>query len=47
MLRGRIPGGVWVEQVPLVAPTNPHNARYLATKRDRLGHDLPESPVES
>ncbi len=35
-----------VEQVPLVAPTNPHNARYLATKRDRLGHDLPEDPVE-
>ena len=35
-----------VEQVPLVAPINPHNARYLATKRDRLGHDLPEDPVE-
>ena len=35
-----------VDQVPLVAPTNPHNARYLATKRDRLGHDLPEDPVE-
>ena len=31
-----------VDQVPIVAPTNPHNARYLATKRDKLGHNLPE-----
>lgn len=30
-----------VEQVPVVAPTNPHNARYLATKRDRMGHEIP------
>ncbi|MGH9138520.1 MAG: bifunctional 3,4-dihydroxy-2-butanone-4-phosphate synthase/GTP cyclohydrolase II [Acidimicrobiales bacterium] len=27
-----------VERVPLVIESNPHNERYLATKRDRLGH---------
>lgn len=27
-----------VEQVPIRIPPNPHNARYLKTKRDRLGH---------
>jgi 3,4-dihydroxy 2-butanone 4-phosphate synthase/GTP cyclohydrolase II len=31
-----------VDQVPIVAPTNEHNARYLATKREKLGHRLPE-----
>ena len=29
-----------VEQVSIAAPSNPHNARYLATKRDKLGHRL-------
>lgn len=29
-----------VERLPLSLPTNPHNARYLATKRDRTGHQL-------
>lgn len=29
-----------VERVPLALPTNPHNAQYLATKRDRTGHQL-------
>ncbi|URW75293.1 GTP cyclohydrolase II [Sphingomonas donggukensis] len=28
------------ERVPLALPANPHNARYLATKRDRTGHQL-------
>ena len=28
------------EQVPIVAVANPHNADYLATKRDRMGHIL-------
>ena len=28
------------ERLPLVLPANPHNARYLATKRDRTGHQL-------
>ena len=29
-----------VERVPLALPTNPFNQRYLATKRDRTGHQL-------
>ncbi len=29
-----------VERVPLVVPPNAHNSRYLATKRDKLGHLL-------
>ena len=29
-----------VERVPHHMPTNPHNERYLATKRDRTGHQL-------
>jgi GTP cyclohydrolase II len=28
------------ERLPLALPTNPHNAHYLATKRDRTGHVL-------
>jgi GTP cyclohydrolase II len=30
-----------VERVPHRLPGNPHNTRYLATKRDRAGHLLP------
>jgi 3,4-dihydroxy 2-butanone 4-phosphate synthase/GTP cyclohydrolase II len=30
-----------VDQVPIVAPPNEHNVRYLAVKRDKLGHRLP------
>jgi 3,4-dihydroxy 2-butanone 4-phosphate synthase/GTP cyclohydrolase II len=29
-----------LERVPLVAPSNPYNVRYLETKRDKLGHML-------
>ena len=29
-----------VEQVPLQIQPNEHNASYMATKRDRMGHDL-------
>ena len=29
-----------VERVTLALPANPHNARYLDTKRDRTGHQL-------
>ncbi len=29
-----------IERVPHQLPANPHNARYLATKRDRAGHLL-------
>lgn len=31
-----------VDQVPIVPPINPHNAAYLATKRDKMGHRLPK-----
>lgn len=31
-----------VAREPLVAAAGEHNAAYLATKRNRLGHDLPE-----
>ncbi len=29
-----------VDQVRIAPPANPHNAQYLATKRDKLGHAL-------
>lgn len=29
-----------IERLPLALPTNVHNERYLATKRDRTGHQL-------
>jgi 3,4-dihydroxy 2-butanone 4-phosphate synthase / GTP cyclohydrolase II len=32
-----------IDQVPIVAPSNPHNVRYLSTKRDKMGHKLPAS----
>ncbi len=31
-----------VERVPLVVPANPRNERYLATKREKMGHLLGE-----
>ncbi len=30
------------DQVPIMPPINEHNAQYLATKRDKMGHRLPE-----
>ncbi len=30
-----------VDQVPIQPPPNQYNERYLATKRDKLGHNLP------
>jgi len=30
-----------VDQVPIVSPVHEHNARYIATKRDKMGHKLP------
>ena len=30
-----------VDQVPIVGPIHEHNARYIAAKRDKMGHDLP------
>ena len=33
-----------VDQVPIIGPINEHNARYMATKREKMGHDLPDNP---
>ena len=30
-----------VDQVPIVGPIHEHNSKYLAAKRDKLGHNLP------
>ncbi len=30
-----------VDQVPILPPMNEHNEKYLATKRDKMGHRLP------
>ncbi len=30
-----------VDQVPILPPANKYNAHYLATKRDKMGHQLP------
>jgi len=35
-------GIVVAARVPLLIEANDHNIRYLAAKRDRLGHDLPQ-----
>jgi 3,4-dihydroxy 2-butanone 4-phosphate synthase/GTP cyclohydrolase II len=29
-----------VEQIPIKAPANPHNRKYLETKREKMGHLL-------
>ncbi len=34
-----------VERVPLPVTATPENLRYLHTKRERLGHDLPDLPL--
>jgi 3,4-dihydroxy 2-butanone 4-phosphate synthase/GTP cyclohydrolase II len=34
----------FVERVPIEVPPNPDNARYLSTKRDKLGHLLTSLP---
>ncbi|NIL95877.1 MAG: 3,4-dihydroxy-2-butanone-4-phosphate synthase [Planctomycetales bacterium] len=31
-----------VDQIPIMPPIHEHNARYLETKRDKLGHRLPD-----
>ena len=30
-----------VDQVPIIPPINEHNAHYIATKREKMGHHLP------
>ncbi|MGE0374669.1 MAG: GTP cyclohydrolase II [Planctomycetaceae bacterium] len=37
---------VIVDQIPIVAPPDEHRERYLATKRDKLGHRLPKTSGE-
>jgi 3,4-dihydroxy 2-butanone 4-phosphate synthase/GTP cyclohydrolase II len=32
-------------QIPIIAPHHDDRRRYLETKRDKLGHDLPMSPA--
>jgi 3,4-dihydroxy 2-butanone 4-phosphate synthase/GTP cyclohydrolase II len=32
------------DRVPLTPRPNPHNLRYLRTKRDRMGHHIPDLP---
>jgi 3,4-dihydroxy 2-butanone 4-phosphate synthase/GTP cyclohydrolase II len=40
--------GVEVDaEVPLTPRPNPHNLRYLRTKRDRMGHHIPDLPGEA
>jgi len=29
-----------VETVPLETPSNPHNEKYMETKRDKMGHEI-------
>jgi len=36
-----------VDQVPIHAPINEHNARYLATKREKMGHKIPDTKSKS
>lgn len=36
-----------VEIIPLVSPPTPYNRRYLAAKKTRLGHILPEDILET
>jgi 3,4-dihydroxy 2-butanone 4-phosphate synthase/GTP cyclohydrolase II len=31
-----------IDQVPILPPVNEYNAQYLATKRDKMGHQLPD-----
>ena len=31
-----------VDQVPIVGPIHEHNSTYLATKREKMGHNLPQ-----
>jgi 3,4-dihydroxy 2-butanone 4-phosphate synthase / GTP cyclohydrolase II len=39
--------GVSVDaEVPLTPRPNPHNLRYLRTKRDRMGHQIPGLPPD-
>ncbi|RYF63384.1 MAG: bifunctional 3,4-dihydroxy-2-butanone-4-phosphate synthase/GTP cyclohydrolase II, partial [Cytophagaceae bacterium] len=34
-----------VDTVPIEIQSNPHNERYLRTKRDKMGHTIMNEPV--
>jgi len=34
-----------VEQIPIIAPPEKQRERYMATKRDKMGHILPDEPA--
>ena len=34
-----------LEQVPIVVPPETHRAVYMTTKREKLGHAIPESAI--
>ena len=34
-----------VETIPIEIASNPHNERYLTTKRDKMGHNILGTPV--
>jgi 3,4-dihydroxy 2-butanone 4-phosphate synthase / GTP cyclohydrolase II len=36
-----------IQEVPLIIPSNPHNAAYLAAKRDKLSHRLSPTPLSA
>ncbi|GAB4056158.1 bifunctional 3,4-dihydroxy-2-butanone-4-phosphate synthase/GTP cyclohydrolase II [Spirosoma litoris] len=34
-----------IDTIPIEIPSNPHNIRYLQTKRDKMGHTIMNEPV--
>ena len=36
-----------VDQVPIVPPVNQYNSKYLETKRQKMGHQLPRDLIRS
>ena len=35
-----------VENIPIEISSNPHNVKYLLTKRDKLGHEIMPAPSD-
>ena len=29
-----------VENIPIIIPSNPHNEKYMQTKKDKMGHSI-------
>ena len=36
-----------VERVPVIAPANPHNVRYLSVKQEKMGHLLDPDAIDA